>query len=412
MAAAVNICTLDGNFKEIYADKLENLIPDGVKLYNQIAFNKDSDALGNLYHQPVILQMEHGFTYGGTGGDAFALNTSIAGRTKDAQIQGHELVLRSVLSVKAASASMNSKGAFVKSTKYLVANMLRSFSRRIEVQLLYGKRGIGSVASRSGQILTLNGADWAPGIWAGSEEMIVDVYTCDNATLRTANLTISSVCFDCRTITMKAGACSVAACDIIYYKGAQGNEFDGLENIIRNTGTIFNINASSFQLWKGNLLANSGTARDLDFDLVAKGVTRLVEKGLTDQDLYLMVNPLQWDVLLSEQIAKRMFDSSYSTATYEEGSETIKFHSQNGTIKIIPSIFVKIGDAFLYSPDDLMRVGSTDITFKQPGFSGEFFRLLNDANGYELRAYTDQALFSAAPGRLALITDLTVPAAG
>lgn len=307
---------------------------------------------------------------------------------------------------------MNGKAAFVKATKYLVANMLRSMSRRIEVQLMYGKRGIATVSSRSGQVLTLTDKSWAPGIWAGSEGMQLDVYQSDNSTLRTANLTVSSVCFDARTVTIQAGACAVAACDIIYYKGAQGNEFDGLENIIRNTGTIFNISASSYQLWKGNLLCNSGTDRDLDFNLVAKAVTRLVEKGLTDQELYLMVNPLQWDVLLSEQIAKRMFDSSYKTATYEEGSETIKFHSQNGTIKIIPSIFVKAGDAFLFSPDDLLRVGSSDITFKQPGFEGEFFRLLNDANGYELRAYTDQALFTHAPGRLALITDLKVPSAG
>lgn len=48
MATSVSICTLNGNFKDVYADRLENLIPDGVKLYNLVPFNKESDKLGNL----------------------------------------------------------------------------------------------------------------------------------------------------------------------------------------------------------------------------------------------------------------------------------------------------------------------------------------------------------------------------
>lgn len=55
MSTANTISTLNGMFQEVYADKIENLIPDGVKLFNMIPFNKESKALGNLYHQPVVL---------------------------------------------------------------------------------------------------------------------------------------------------------------------------------------------------------------------------------------------------------------------------------------------------------------------------------------------------------------------
>jgi len=65
MASQANtVDTLNGLFKEVYADNIENLVPDGVKLYNMIPFNKESKALGNLYHQPVVLGLEHGITYG------------------------------------------------------------------------------------------------------------------------------------------------------------------------------------------------------------------------------------------------------------------------------------------------------------------------------------------------------------
>lgn len=414
MASSANtVATLNGNFKEVYADKLNNLIPDGVKLYNMIPFQKESKQLGNLYHQPVILQLEHGFTYGGTAGNAFGLNSSIAGATQDAQVQGHEMVLRSVLSVGAASRAKSDKAAFEKSTKLLIANMLRSFSRRLEVQLLYGKRGLGAVSARSGEVLTITDASWAPGIWSGSETMLIDIYQSDLTTLRASNLEISSVSFDNRTITTTTGSAanSVAATDVIFYKGAQGNEFDGVDSIIRNTGTLFNISASSFNLWQGIVQANGGTTRDLTFEVITKAITRLVEKGLADQDVIVLINPLQFDVLLAEQDAKRLYDSSYTKTEYMSGANELMFASQNGSIKVVSSIYVKAGSAYVLCLEEFERVGSSDITFDQPGFEGEFFRLLNDANGYELRAYTDQALFCSAPGRNAVIDDLVVPAA-
>lgn len=412
MASSANtIDTLNGMFKEVYADKIENLIPDGVKLYNMIPFNKESKALGNLYHQPVVLGLEHGVTYGGPNGDAFNLNASVAGVMKDAQVQGYEMVLRSVLSVGAASRSLNSNAAFEKSTKHLVANMLRSISRRLEVQLLYGKRSIGRVSSVSSNTITISDASWAPGIWSGSEGMLIDFYDDlpDNSgTAQLLNAEISSVDFDNRTITLVSGGSSVAANDYIFYKGAFGNEFDGIDQIIRNTGTLFNISASTYNLWQGNVQSNGGTARDLSFQVITEAVTRLVEKGLADQELVVLINPIQFDVLLAEQDAKRMYDSSYSDKEKVAGAKEIMFYSQNGAIKIISSIYVKAGSAYVLCMDEFLRVGSSDITFKQPGFEGEFFRVLNDSNGYELRAYTDQALFCTAPGRNAVIDDLSV----
>lgn len=350
------------------------------------------------------------FTYGGTGGAAFNLNSSIAGQTKDAKVQGHEMVLRSAVSVGAVQRSLASEAAFEKVTNHLIANMLRSFSRRLEVQILYGKKGLGAVASRSGEKLLISDASWAPGIWSGAENMLIDVYQSDNSTLRVANLEISSVDFDDRSITVSAGAASgsVAANDIIYYKGAFGNEFDGIDSIIRNTGTLFNISASSFALWKGNVQGNGGTLRDISFRLITDAVTRLVEKGLGEQPVKVFINPLQFDVLLEEQDAKRLYDSSYSKVEHEAGSTSLKFHSQNGTIEVISSIYIKAGSAYVLCLEEFSRVGSSDITFEMPGFEGEFFRVLENNNGYELRAYTDQALFCSAPSRQAVIDDLSV----
>lgn len=43
---------LNGLFKETYGDKLQELIPDGVKVLNKIKFMSKDKTPGNLYHQP------------------------------------------------------------------------------------------------------------------------------------------------------------------------------------------------------------------------------------------------------------------------------------------------------------------------------------------------------------------------
>lgn len=57
---ANTLTSLNGLFKECYADKMQNLIPDGVKLLNMISFVPKESMPGNHYNQPVVLGQEHG----------------------------------------------------------------------------------------------------------------------------------------------------------------------------------------------------------------------------------------------------------------------------------------------------------------------------------------------------------------
>lgn len=58
-AGSNTVTTLNGLFKNVYGDKVKNLIPDGVKLVNMIGFSKQ-DSLGAYFVQPVVLGHEHG----------------------------------------------------------------------------------------------------------------------------------------------------------------------------------------------------------------------------------------------------------------------------------------------------------------------------------------------------------------
>jgi len=401
---------LNGFFKEVYADKLQELIPEGLKLVNMIKFIGKEKQGGNLFHQPVILGMEHGVTFASSDDDAFNLNPPVAGVIKDAQVRGNPMVMRSLLGYTAASRSVGGKNAFMDATKYIVANMLRSMSKKLEIHLLYGQKGYGVVESQPAdtdaetrKTLTIKPAEWAPGIWAGGEGMPIEIVSADLSTSR-GEFTIASVDMDTRTVKVTASArqAGVQADDVIYHKGARGNEFAGIHAILSNTGTLFNINASSYNLWKANSYDAAGP---LSFDKIAKASSRAVEKGL-DSKLTCFVNPRGWSDLLNDQAALRMYDQSYSSAQLQQGAKSLKFHSQNGELEIIPSIYIKEGYCFMLAIDEFMRVGSSDISFKRPGYGDEFFRDLENSAAYELRLFTDQALFCMAPGKNVLVTGI------
>lgn len=396
---------LNGLFKQIYADKLKDLIPDGVKLMNLIKFNS-KDKTGDKYNQPVILGMEHGVTFASSDEDGFNLNAAVAGQIKNAEVRGNALVLRSIIGYKAISSSTSSEAAFQEATKYLVANMLRSITKKLEIELLYGQKGYATVASVSTAVVTITTAEWAPGIWAGAEGMPIEIRSSDGATSR-GEFVVSSVSFANRTVTLttSAAAAGVVATDVIWHKGAYGKEFIGIHAILEKTsGTLFNIDTATYALFRGNTYS-AGSA-ELSFDKLNIAVSRAVEKGL-DTKVIVLVNPRTWADLLTEQAALRRYDSSYSPSKLEQGSKGLLFHSQNGDMEIIPSIYVKEGYAYLLEPSSWMRVGSQDVSFKRPGSGEEFFRELENAAGFELRCYCDQALFTSMPAHNVLISGIT-----
>ena len=427
-----NLATLNGLFKQVYGDNVENLIPSGEELMKAVPFVKHDKRQGQKYNQPVVVGQELGFSYGGTDGTAFDLEDAVPGQVKNAEVVSSEFVLRTSISVGAVSRSLNDKASFERSTKLVVANMVQSFAKRLECIMFYGQLDIGVVSAiattdfagaalpGTQRRLTLTAASWAPGIWSGSINMVLSIWDTSSsyAALDVLGFDVKGVDIDARQIIVEENSSGTAAniqtTDIIthfgagYYQNASGSmEFAGLEKIMRNSGTLFAINAAQYDLWRSTTHDAAGV---LSFPKIQKAVAKAMAKGLKD-DLLVYINPSVWETLISDEAATRRNDSSYSSKEAEKGSNKIVFYGQNGKITIQPNIYVKESLA-LCIPDPvkntLMRVGSTEVTFQMPGYEGEFFRLLENKNGYELRAYADMALFCWQPNKLILISGITL----
>lgn len=399
--------SLNAIYKEAYADKVKDLIPEGVKVLNMFDFQSADKQPGNQYIQPVTLGLEHGFTYGGSGGQAFALRNGVASSHESAKLKGHEMVLRSYLAVGAVSRS-SGKNAFVNASKLIVENMLKSFARRLEVQLMYGQAagGLGSIESIATNTIKIEDHEWAAGIWSGSEKMPIEIRS--NAGALRGEATVMSNSLNAKTVTVDAVPAGVVATDVIYYAGAFGKEFAGIHKIITNTGTIFDIDASQYSLWQGNTVEVgtdfAGNEAVLSFEKIEEAVAVAMEKGLADEEICVLCNPKSWNNLLTDLAAKRRFDSSYDSAKHEQGAKEIEFYGMNGLIKIVPTIYCKEGFAYAIQPESFLRVGSSDITLEQPGMEGKFIKLVENANAYEMRSYTDQSLLCVSPGLNTILT--------
>jgi hypothetical protein len=424
MATYTDPTQLSGLFKEAYGDEVINLIPSAMKLVKSVPFVESDKEEGNYYNQPVIVQQEHGFTYAAANAGAFTLNSSIAMATANAKVQGAQLALRSILSYDAAAKASNSKKAFVKATELIVENMMESMSKRLELMLLYGQGNLATLNARTNQSgtttrITITLANWAAGIWAGSVGMELDAYQTDGTTKINANaaFVVYQVDLDNRYVYVSGNSTDIAALDTyvngnadlgqFVFRGCLGSspaDFAGAYKILTNTGTLFNISATTYaDLWKGVSYAVGGAA--LTFGKVLGGLAQAVNRGLME-DVQLYVNPLTWGNLNDTLAALRRFDETYKPSGFEYGAEAIKYHGMNGTIEVLPHIYMKQGICMALAYKKWLRPGAQDVSFKTPGRPEDIF--LHDPThaGYELRLYTDQSLFCESPARNVLYTGI------
>jgi hypothetical protein len=304
--------------------------------------------------------------------------------------------------------------------------MKASASKRVEIELIYGASvsGLGLISATSGsgtsRVYTISGPTWAPGIWAGMENAQLDAYYNTGTTgvqLNTnAAIVITAVSVANKTISVSGNSTDLTALDAqvgstvgtnatFYFYGAYGNEMSGLDVILSNTGSLFNISASTYNLWQANSYP-CGSAQ-LTMGKVLSGLALAVGRGLME-DVALFVAPDSFANLVADLSAQRRYDGSYKSKKAENGFETIEFYGQNGMIELIPHAMFKSGDAMAIPLDLIQRVGSTDVSFRGEMVGGEMEYLFQNTstNGWTCRAYTDQAIFIEVPAQCVKFTGI------
>jgi hypothetical protein len=263
-------------------------------IQKRIKFVENDKREGRLLHQPVLLALPSGLTF---GVGAVALNNPIASTMGDAQISGAGMTLADRITYDvAAKAASGGTRAFVEATELVVDALTQSMSKFIEIELLWGASTLGtlgqsSVNTGSGTTVTftIDLAEWATGIWGGLENMSIDVYKTSGTVKVNTNaaVVITSVNPSTRVITCSANSTDATAIQAeastalqLYPYLAVGNEMSGFYTILTNSGLLFNINASTYALWQANTYSFGSTAAN--FGKIQSMVALATARGLME----------------------------------------------------------------------------------------------------------------------------------
>lgn len=406
--------TADGLFKEVYADKINDLTPDGRYLAKEIPTGKGI-ATGGTYKKPQVLTSEQGFTKAAPNSTAYALRSPSAGSIKYASYDPYQFSLRVAYSTEAIRRSSEGKEVFTALTKQQSKNAIKTAYNQMEMDMLYGQSvtGIGTASVVAGTTVTLTTASFAPGIWWGSEGMPIYFYDATLAILRGVAI-VDSYDIEGRTVTFTtdvAATLGVVATDYMFTSEITDQMY-GLDRMATNTtGTLFGINSSTYNLWRPATAYNVAGA--LSFNKLFAAVTRGYNRGLGDdiQEFDVLLNPRTWNNLNQDAASIRTSDYSYKSNKFETGHEVLEFFTVAGIARIISHKMVKEGDGLITPRVNkaFEKLGSTCTPMfgLEDAKQGEqYLRRMENNEGYESRIYWNAAIATDYMSQLVKMTGI------
>jgi hypothetical protein len=415
MAQENTVSTLDGLFKVVYGDGPIKAVAEVAYLQKNIKF-QSAEKIGKSYNFPVILSNEAGVTYLAAGAGVSTLNAAVAATVKEASVDANQIIIRGQMDYEAAAKAVKSKEAFQSASELLVENLMDTGSRRLEMAMLYGRSATGlGTADSSANVnatstnVTMLLATWSPGIWAGSENAVVNFYAVSNNALVSsgadADFIVTSVNYSTRVIKFTGTATGITALDTalgsgdhyIHWKGARTVEPIGIDAIITNTGSLFGIDAAVYGLWTGSTFSAGSAALTVAKILNAVGVA--VSKGGLMEEVDVLMSPKTFTNLTGTMTDLRRQNGGQKETTGIGGFENIVLMGPNGKINVVPHPMIKEGEAFVLPMKKFKRIGSQEFSFETPGRSGELFLHVDSKNAYELRLYGAQAIVCVNPAK-------------
>ncbi len=418
---AVTDTTFEGYLKNVEG-KLESALAPFAKVQRDIPFDS-AKAIGKQFVYPVLLRQSHGVTFAQLGTakrTAYTLNDPVTAETQEVTVDGAEFNLQEDIAYGMIAAARNGEIAFGNVVDQILLGMRTTAQFYLEMMLLYGRQNIGEVESHSdttgtAQSVVISQATWSPGLWAMMEGAYIDVYDDDGDPKRNAagTILVTAVDPDTRTVYFTGSdeteIDTIVAGDIIVPRGwygttavaAAANNFIGLRKIASHTsGALFGPDADSYGLWKSNTLALSSTK--LTLAKIQTCRTKMAVRGATD-DVDVLLNDYSWADINNDLSALRMFaDNTKSEMT--QGTDKIKFYSNGATLSLVPHPMIKAGEAILYTPSKIKRIGESDLKSQ---WDKDAAMHLESKAGVRFRNFWSQAIVPLeGPSRCGLITGI------
>jgi hypothetical protein len=429
MASVNGMTEIAGLVKQVYPKGIVTAYAFAAPLSAKyITFDYQQAGLGDKYNQPVDIQLESSFTSAAAGSTPTYLAIK-TGAMVNATAEGAQLFGRSSVTYEALDRAKSAgPKAFESAAKRVTKRLSMSHLKRLEMQLICGRRGIAVGEAISGtsttRALVVNAETWSAGRFAGATGATLAMLRADRTTAvapstgAAGSFYISSVDVATRTINITANSTDATAMDTYWIASGGGvlfwesngtitefgttTEIAGLDAWCNMSGTWFNIATSSYDLWNPNVYSTSTGV--ISFAKIVEAAEMMFPYGSVKK-VVALCSAKAFSTLNTDLAALRQYDSSYKTSKGELGVEGIEFKCSIGTIEILPHALQSDGMIHLFCPDEVLRTG---IHFITRGSNGENIILESATTpAGEMRTMSNQQLFVEQPRHLVLMSGIT-----
>lgn len=413
---AVTASTMNGLTKKKFG-QLNKAIPEFALLQERMKFQERAK-LGKEYEELILLTRSQGVTYAKTTKQTvYDLQAPRSLTTAPASVSGAEIVMREQIAYgMLAAAERQGEEAYASAIKEALLSILETHRFRIELAALYGAAdtGIGTIESHTDGTttgtITFSSATWSSGIWSQMENAEIDLYNGSSLVNTNAAIIVTAVSPATRTISISGNETDLNAMangNFVFPRLAYGETMTGVDKIVTNTGSLFGIDAGTYQVWKGNTFS-CGSAPATIFTY-GQGLQQAIGRGLMGKGVTLYLPPSAWQDVANDAGGLRRFTESQK-AGVDQGVEgkLVFYGANNNTLTLLSHPMVKQGEAFGLVEQEWLRGGESDLVNGLPGSPTpeDFFHDLEGKAGCEVRNFSSQFVLCRMPSHQIKFTNI------
>jgi hypothetical protein len=228
---------------------------------------------------------------------------------------------------------------------------------------------------------------------------VIDIYDSTGATQRATARNVTAVVKN-TSVTFDGAAITGAANDIIVRQGNLNRETIGLQQIVSNTGTLYNIDPTVETLWQSIVDSNSGTNRALSESLMIKTVDNVITNGGSTTAIFTTLGVRRsYFNLLSQQ---RQY---VNTQKFEGGFTGLAFTTDNGEIPVISDVDCQPNRMYFLNEKQLKIYREGDWSFMD--MDGNKWQRVIGVDAYDATLYKYCQLGTHRRNSHAIVQDVT-----
>ncbi len=359
---ALNLSAADSALKEDYQPAIREQLNQEIMMLNQIEQNT-RDVEGRR----AVLSIHTGRNSGvGARAEGGTLPTAGSQQYKEERVGLKYNYGRIKVTGPVIRAMKSDSGSFVRAIESEVSGVVMDLKRDVNRQIFNDSQGaIAQCASVSGADVTLTSptATQLRQLEIGSK---IDIGTVTSPTDHANGSEITAVNTSTGVITISPSASAgVSSSDFVFRSGAKTttdgttHELIGLQAIVNNSGTLYNIDPTSVTLWKSTVNGNSGTNRAATDNLFETVIDDIGLESGTSPNFIVTTVGVRRNYASQLKAQKRFTD----TTTLKGGFSALTVDAGNVSLPLATDRDCPNNKAFLLNTDHIMQHASSDWEF-------------------------------------------------